>query len=130
MILSRPYVNVPVLSMTGPFFEVVQECSNAPMTMERSPRSGSGKDEASSSLQASIWAAKNFSTSARVPRGKRSDGDAITPEFEIGRRATGLRIEIWFLWGAKNESKKPRHTCTSSRRNDALILEGLPFSNY
>ena len=77
--------------MTGPFFEVVQECSNAPMTMERRLRSGSGKDGASSSLQASIWAAKNFSTSARVPRGKRFDGDAIAPEFEIGRRATGLR---------------------------------------
>ena len=91
MDLSRPYVNVPVLSTTGEFFEVVQECSKAPITMERRPRSGSEEDEASSSLQASIWAAKNFSTSARVPRGKRSDGDAMAPGFEIGRRATGLR---------------------------------------
>ena len=97
---------VPVLSVTGAFFEDVQVCSKAPTTMERRPRSGSGDDAASSSLQESIWAAKNFSTSARVLRGKRSDGDAMTrPGFEIGRRATGLISDLVFVGEQKTRAK-------------------------
>ena len=90
-----------------------------------------GRDVVASSLllQESIWAAKNSSTSARVLRGKRSDGDAIAPGFEIGRRVTGLRFG--FCRGAKNESKKSRRTRTeqqTTRRADERRQDDAPIS--